>query len=392
MSDTILSPNMNLPIPVVGNDPTPTWGTDLNSCLTLIDAHNHQPGYGEPITPGGLNINADLPMNNNNLTNAATLGMQVQLSDPSTLGVLYYKGLDLYFNDGSSNHIRMTSGGSVTGSTGTITGLPSGTASASYNAGTFVFQSATNTAANLDGESIILRNAAASSKGLTLSPPAAMGADFALTLPNVPAQTNVMTLTSGGSMGSITYDAVGQAMTATGANAIGVSMTATGANAVAATRTRAITTNGPDPGLGGVCKTSSSGAFSNNSNAFVTVTNLTGTLTTSGRPVQISFQDDGTGNFGYIGGSNTSGTNVSPALQYRIYRGVTIIASGEVSSTTLATGLMNIIFKIPFGALNFIDTNAPAGANTYHLEVVNAAADANCFMKVQYCVMGLLEL
>src|SRR5271170_7015417 len=68
MANIIITPNMNLPNPVVGTDPGPDYGNNLNASLVLIDQHDHSPGHGVLITPTGLNINVDLPINNNNLT------------------------------------------------------------------------------------------------------------------------------------------------------------------------------------------------------------------------------------------------------------------------------------------------------------------------------------
>lgn len=203
MADTTISPNMLMPVPVVGVDPGPDWATNVNSCLSILDSHNHTTNQGVQITPAGININTDLPMNNNNLITARTVRFQSQGAAPggaADLGCLVEIGVDLYYIDGAGNVIRITQGGAIVGATGTITGLPSGTASASYSAGTFVFQSATNTPANIDGGSFIYRNIVANSKGLTLSPPNAMAADYSLTLPALPASTNIMALDTSGNM------------------------------------------------------------------------------------------------------------------------------------------------------------------------------------------------
>ena len=66
MSNTTISPNMGLPVPVVGTDPGPDWANNINACLSVIDQHNHTSGQGVPIPSAGLNINSDLPFNNNN--------------------------------------------------------------------------------------------------------------------------------------------------------------------------------------------------------------------------------------------------------------------------------------------------------------------------------------
>lgn len=200
---TIVTPNMQLPVPVVGSESGPQYATDINNCMTILDGHTHGPGSGATITPSGINISSDLSFLSNNATLLRTSRYTPQsaaLALASDVGCVYVAGVDLYFNDVSGNQIRITQAGSVAGSAGTITGLPSGTASASYAAGTFVFQSATNTSAIIDGQSFILRNNTASSKGLTLSPPNSMGSDYGLTLPSIPVSQSFMTLDNSGNM------------------------------------------------------------------------------------------------------------------------------------------------------------------------------------------------
>lgn len=207
MANILSSPNMLLPIPVVGVESGPDYATDINNSLTILDQHDHTPGSGVQVTPSGLNINASLSMANNLLTNIQGLTLYPQASAPG-INTIYESGVDLYFKDGSGNAIRITQSGSVSGAAGTITGLPSGTASASFAASTFVFQAATNIPANIDGGSFIFRNNTASSKGLTLAPPNAMGSNYALVLPALPAATSFLTLdTSGNISGSISTTA-----------------------------------------------------------------------------------------------------------------------------------------------------------------------------------------
>lgn len=186
MSDTTISPNMNMPVPNVGEDTGPDWATNINSCLSIVDSHTHGPDQGVQITPDGININADLPINSQNVTLIRTTRFVPQsavLTDSADLGCLYEVSADLYYNDGNGNHVRMTQGGSVAGSAGTITGLPSGTASASFAAGAFTFQSATNTPAAMNlGPTKIAQNVA-SGKGVTISANVAQAADYDIALP-----------------------------------------------------------------------------------------------------------------------------------------------------------------------------------------------------------------
>ena len=322
------TPNMGLTVPSTGVTAGPLYANEINNDLAILDAHNHTLGSGVQITPAGLNINTALSLQDNSLTFIESLQFQAQTSIGS-LATLYVVGLDLYYNDGSGNVVRITDNGSIVGPFGTITGLPSGTASASYISGTFVFQAATNTAANIDGASYILRNQTPNSFGLTLSAPNSLSGDYSLVLPSIPSQTNVMTLDTSGNMSSITYDAVGQGMTSigsnaiaasmnatgtnsiiatmgaggaqqiatnmstTGANTIGVNMNSTGANAVAASRTRA---HSSVVGIGGVAVCGSTGIFISASTGAVTMTNQSLSIQTSGRPVQVMFVPDGTTN------------------------------------------------------------------------------------------------
>ena len=206
---TTTSPNMQLPVPVVGVDPGPDWATQINNCLALIDSHTHVTGQGVAITPSGLDINADLSFAGNNLTLVRSTRFQNQattLSGVSDLNCVYSSGTsgDLYYNDGSGNIIRLTQSGSIVGTTGSIGGLVS-PASATYvpASQTFVWQSAANTAANLDCGSVILRNITASSYGLTLAPPAALGLNYTITLPAIPATSgNFLTIDTSGNISS----------------------------------------------------------------------------------------------------------------------------------------------------------------------------------------------
>ena len=197
----IISPNMSLPVPVVSVEPGPNWAQDVNSCMSVIDGHNHSPGSGVQLTSNAFNINADLPFNNNNAITLKSIRFSPQsspLATPADVGCLYESGVDLYYNDGAGNQVRITQSGSVTGSAGTITGLPSGTASASYAAGTFSFRSATNTPANFELGPIILGRNAALSKTITFSPDAAQAANYNLTFPAA-APANGQLLVSDGS-------------------------------------------------------------------------------------------------------------------------------------------------------------------------------------------------
>ena len=69
--------------PEVGVDTGPGWATSINNSLDGIDGHDHTTNKGSRITPAALNINADLEMNSNDLTEVRTLSMD-STSDTTT--------------------------------------------------------------------------------------------------------------------------------------------------------------------------------------------------------------------------------------------------------------------------------------------------------------------
>jgi hypothetical protein len=308
MSTFTLSPNMNLPIPTVGVDPGPDWATNINASLSTVDAHTHASGSGVPITPDALNINSDLPFNSvNNITLLRSLRFASQvapISLPSDLGCLYESGDDLYYNDGAGNQVRITSGGNVAGATGTITGLPSGTASASFQSasGSFLFQQATSTAANIDAGSLAIRYPGSyptpAGNYIQIQAPSSLATGYSLTLPAVPAGGAGAYLTSD-TLGNISYSYVdGATLVVNGiyiqvnAGGIDTPELANGAVTQAKKAIRVTTTNGSDPGAGGIMNCSSSSTFTTTSLSYVQITNQLGTLTTTGNPVVVELASD----------------------------------------------------------------------------------------------------
>lgn len=218
MADVDISPNMNLPVPQVNREIGPDWATDYNACMQRIDQHDHASSNGVPISQDGINLTPSaltfdsLDFGGSNAFDLRTVKFLPQTSTPALptdVGCLTEVGVDLYYIDGAGNPIRLTQGGSIVGTAGSITGLPSGTASASYAGGTFTWESATNTAANMDAGSYVYRNASAGSFGLTLNPPNAMTSDFDVFLPEIPSSKSIMTLDASGNMaGDYTTDNV----------------------------------------------------------------------------------------------------------------------------------------------------------------------------------------
>lgn len=282
MSDIVVSPNMNLPVPIVGQDPGPDWANNINNCLTIIDGHNHSPGYGVQVTPAGLNINATLPFNDNNITEVMSVRFQSQgspLSGGADLECVYVSGVDLFYNDGNGNQVQITSGGGVTGAAGNITNLtpPASVVYSSINQ-TFTFQSAANTPANLDVGYIILRNNVVSSKALTVYPPSAMAANFTLTLPSLPSVQSFVTLDNTGLFSAPwTVDNVSIEISANKVQVKDAGITTPKIADLNVTRPKLVAV-GQQISL-------SCGSFSSSSTTAVMVQDQTVTITTTGRPV-----------------------------------------------------------------------------------------------------------
>src|SRR4051812_48303414 len=100
----IPSPNMSMPVPVVGDEAGPQYAIDINACLSILDSHTHAPGSGVQITPSAININSDLPINTHNLTGIRSSRYTAQTSPlalAADLDCVYVSGVDLYYNDGN---------------------------------------------------------------------------------------------------------------------------------------------------------------------------------------------------------------------------------------------------------------------------------------------------
>lgn len=200
MSSTV-SPNMNLIIPTVGQEPGPDFADDINASLTLVDQHDHSPGKGTPITPAGMNINDTLDLNENLIQDASGINFIAQSSTPD-INTVYVNGVDAYFVDGLGNNIRLTQSGGVAGTPGSIANLVA-PASATYVAGskTFVWQSGTGIAANMDAAALLMRNITPNSTyALTLRPPTGLSQNYTVTLPTAPLATSFLQMDSSGTI------------------------------------------------------------------------------------------------------------------------------------------------------------------------------------------------
>ncbi len=181
---------MSLPIPGVGTEFGPDYALDVNSCLTLLDPHDHSPGSGVQITPAGLNINATLSFQSNQATNLLSASFVAQGSASAVLQSLSVAPgtespalQDLWYTDSAGNAVQITSNGLVNATLASIPGE-------SYSGGTFFWkQGAGSTVpANFDIGSIVIRpNVAATTFGVSLIPQPTIASAYTLTLPADPS-------------------------------------------------------------------------------------------------------------------------------------------------------------------------------------------------------------
>ncbi len=202
MPNIIITPKMNLPNPVVSTDPGPDYGNNIYASFVLVDQHNHTPGYGAQIPPGGLDINSDLTFQSNNATNVRSVRFTDQgspLALVTDIGCIYESNGDLWYNDSSGTQIRITATGAVNA---TISALVSGLNRASFIANQLVVESdsSNSTPGNIVVGSVLLGNNLPSSNFLTLEPPNAMPTNYTLTLPSLPANTQVLQIDSSGNI------------------------------------------------------------------------------------------------------------------------------------------------------------------------------------------------
>jgi hypothetical protein len=125
---------------------------------------------------------------------------------------------------------------------------------------------------------------------------------------------------------------------------------------------------------------SSCGSFSSTSGTKTDVTNLTVTITTTGRPVMLVMQSDGTGGGNIL--YNTQGLAGGFLGNLYFIRGSTTIATSTVSNSIVS---VSQAIRIPPASFNFIDV-VGAGTYTYkvQVDVASGAIGVNNSVLVAY--------
>lgn len=129
---------------------------------------------------------------------------------------------------------------------------------------------------------------------------------------------------------------------------------------------------------------SSSGNYSTTSTLETDITNLTVTITTTGRPVVIELIPDGTTNYGYLSASTASLATTS--AQFIMYRDSTKIGYFYVQDigAAAAHGV-----AVPNSSIRFIDVVA---AGTYVYKLRGLVSNSSMTLGCAYAVMVAYEL
>lgn len=115
MAKNTTTPNMGLTVPTPELETGPEYATEVSNNFTaILDTHDHSSGKGVPITPAGINVNSDLTLNQNNITNTRALRFTSQpsgLNSTGDLNELFVRAGDIWYINSSGQQIQLTIGG-----------------------------------------------------------------------------------------------------------------------------------------------------------------------------------------------------------------------------------------------------------------------------------------
>jgi hypothetical protein len=377
MANVIVTPNMNLPNPVPGVDPGIDYANNIQSSFNQIDQHNHTTNQGVQIPTGGLNINADLTFNGFNATNLRSARFTAQVSPlalAADIGCIYVSGVDLYYNDlAGSPPIQITSGGKVIT---TNTGISDGSGnSASFSAGVLVVGNVSTAPDNIQAGSILIGNNTAGSNFTKISAATALAASYTITLPSAIASSANSFLVSNAS-GVLSYVNVDNSTLSVASSVLAVpagGITTTQiASQTIAQGNLALRATGSTVAAGGFATSPSSGFFSIGSGSGF-VTNLSVTITTTGRPVFV----------GLLGAPGGTASSVNTTGSGEIF-----FDRGTPLGTPAPGAPLACSQTLPSSSFFYIDP-LPTGTYTYQVVATYLSGSA---LAVTDCILYAYEI
>ena len=197
--------HMALDLPVVGSTPGPTYATKLKEALETVDEHDHSSGKGVKIPATGLNIQTDLELNGNQLTEVEAVEFTSQSATLSGNEKIYSVEGELYFNNDAGTPVKITSGSGLNlASTGTIGGDYGGVgvnADVSYSdlSKVFSFTRESGVGAEITCSDLNLQHPVTGTAPVTIKAPNITSGSYDITLPTAQADTDdVIAFTSAG--------------------------------------------------------------------------------------------------------------------------------------------------------------------------------------------------
>jgi hypothetical protein len=376
---------MNLVLPTVSSTLGPDWATLLNAALTLVDSHDHSTGEGVKITPAGLNLNADVTLNDFYLTDVGSMrltSLGATLVTPSDVGAIYNVNGNLYWNNDAGTPVQLTSGGSPVAASD---GISRAFSRQSVNANTIISAAGTVSYYDVDTTSSV-----------TFTLPAANGVSagrfYEIKDTTGSAGTNNIVINRAGAdtidgATSVNIDAnyAGRKVVSDGTskwtssyifpNKVQTNYIQDSAITTAKINDAAVT-QAKRVALGQQISSSSGstlGLSTTTSASFVDVFNLSVSITTTGRPVFVGIIPDGSADAMALGISASS-TGASAAwsgsAQFKFVRGSTDIGIFNVGGTFTSTSTQIAGVRASTAPF-FIDVVA-AGTYTYKVQFLQA--------------------
>jgi hypothetical protein len=383
--------NMSLVLPTVSSTLGPDWATLLNAALTLVDTHDHSSGKGVKVTPTGLNLNANVTLNDFYLTDVGSMrltSLGATLVTPSDVGSIYNVNGNLYWNNDAGTAVQLTSGGSPVAASD---GVSRAFERSSVNANTIISAAGTVSYYDVDTTSSV-----------TFTLPAANGVSagrfYEIKDTTGSAGTNNIVINRAGA------DTIDGATSFTiNLNYGAVRLVSDGTSKWAVIRTIADTDNIRDSAVTtgkinnlavttakiddlavtqgkraalGQQLSASCGSFSTTSGSATDVTNLSVTITTTGRPVFVGVFPDGAG-FDGVMGATLSVNAIRVNARFYFKRDATLIAQTTIMSNG-ASG--DIEIDIPSSNFWIIDVPA-AGTYTYKMQAQILSANTTAWVR-----------